>query len=137
MQPAWVPPNLKFEIDDATQPWTWADGTFDFVHMRYLSGAIADWPALFRQAYRCCRPGGWVESGEVDVEFLSDDGTTDDPVLETWSTVFREGGLGFGRSFTVVKDDLQSKGVLEAGFVDVEVKDFKVCYPFPHQRAPL
>jgi len=46
-EPSRVPPNLKFEIDDATRPWSWDDNRFGFVHMRYLTGAISDWPALF------------------------------------------------------------------------------------------
>jgi len=52
--------------------------------VRYLSGAIPDWPVLFARAFRTCRPGGWAESCERDVEFLSDDETTDPlPALET------------------------------------------------------
>jgi ubiquinone/menaquinone biosynthesis C-methylase UbiE len=109
-------------------PWTWEDGTFDFVHIRYLTGAIPDWPALFAQAFRTCKPGGWTESCECDVEFRSDDGTTNNvPVLEIWNKLFSEGGKKFGRSFTVLKDNLQWKGMEAAGFVNMQVKSFKVC----------
>ncbi|KAK7403536.1 hypothetical protein QQX98_010715 [Neonectria punicea] len=93
IQPHWVPPNVKFEIDDARLPWSWKDDTFDFVHIRYLFGAIHDWKALFRQAYRCCAPGGWVQSCEADVEIRSDDGTTDNiPALKQWARLYSEGG---------------------------------------------
>jgi len=127
MQPSWVPANLKFEIDDATLPWTWADDSFNFVHMRLLSGAIADWAALFRQAYRCCKPGGWVQSGDVDAIFESDDGTLDaNPVLVKWNEMYREASRKISRSFTVVSDDLQSKGIEEAGFADITVVNLKV-----------
>lgn len=51
-QPSWVPPNVKFEIDDAQLEWTYADNDFDFVHTRCLMGSIDDWPRLFSQAFR-------------------------------------------------------------------------------------
>lgn len=52
IQPSWVPPNLKFEVDDAQLDWTYAEADFDFVHIRCLMGSIENWPRLFRQAYR-------------------------------------------------------------------------------------
>lgn len=69
IQSAWVPPNVKFEIDDATLPWSWEDNSFDFIHVRYLFGAIRDWSALFKQAYRCCAPGGWVQHARPTSRF--------------------------------------------------------------------
>ncbi|KAI3574062.1 S-adenosyl-L-methionine-dependent methyltransferase [Fusarium oxysporum f. sp. albedinis] len=101
MQPNWVPPNVKFEIDDATQPWTWPEHTLDFVHIRFLNSAIKDWHALFREAYRCCKPGGYVESGEFDPRYYCDDGTADGvEVIETWNSVFEMGAQKLGYSFT-------------------------------------
>jgi len=127
MQPTWLPPNLRFEIDDATQPWTWSTDTFDFVHIRYLVGAIPDWTALLKEAYRCTKPGGWTQTCEADVTFHSDDNTVEvNPTLETWGKLFREGGRKFGRSFTVLEDDLQQKGMKEAGFTDIQVVNYKV-----------
>lgn len=127
MQPFWVPANLKFEIDDATLTWTWAGDSFDFVHMRYLLGAITDWTALFQEAYRCCKPDGWVQSAEVNGIFESDDGTMNDhPVLIKWNEMFQEAGKKTGRSFCVVTDDLQRKGMIAAGFTDIKVINMKV-----------
>ena len=131
-----MPPNLKFEIDDATLPWTWPGDTFDFIHVRYLLGAISDWTALFRQAFMCCKPGGWVESAEVDGVFESDDGAIDAyPVLARWNDAFREAGRKTGRSFTVISDNLQRKGIEDAGFVGVRVANLKVGTPHPQQSA--
>lgn len=127
IQPTWVPPNLKFELDDATLTWSWKDDTFDFVHMRYLFGAITDWNKLLEEAYRCCKPGGWVQSCEVDALFVSDDGTTENVHgFETWNKLYREGGAKIGRSFTVVEEDLQRKAFEAAGFTDVQVVNYKV-----------
>ncbi|KAL1866293.1 hypothetical protein VTK73DRAFT_4823 [Phialemonium thermophilum] len=127
IQPNWVPPNVKFELDDATQTWSWPDNTFDFVHLRYLFGAISDWNALFAEAYRTCKPGGWVESCEADPLYVSDDGTTDGNYgVERFVQLYREGGKKFGRSFCVIEEDLQLQGMKAAGFVDLQVVNYKV-----------
>jgi ubiquinone/menaquinone biosynthesis C-methylase UbiE len=42
IQPSWVPPNLKFEIEDFTEEWTFPGNTFDYIHMRYLYGSVPD-----------------------------------------------------------------------------------------------
>ncbi|KLO93050.1 uncharacterized protein LW93_6043 [Fusarium fujikuroi] len=124
-QPKWVPPNVRFEIDDATETWTWKDNTFDFVHMRYLFGAIQDWTALYQQAYRVCTPGGWVESVEADIHFRSDDGTAEEQeVYKLCNKLYEEGGKAIGRTFFV--HDLQPKGMEEAGFVDIKTVDYKI-----------
>ncbi|KAF4950541.1 hypothetical protein FSARC_13152 [Fusarium sarcochroum] len=121
VQPEWVPPNLKFEIDDCTKPWTWDENTFDFVHMRYLFGAIKNWNALFKEAYNAVKPGGWVESCESEPMTHSDDGTiTNDGSTAlggTWDKMFIEGGKITGSSLSVLSEDLQMKAMKEAGFV--------------------
>ncbi|KAM0506956.1 hypothetical protein D7B24_005444 [Verticillium nonalfalfae] len=127
-QPTWLPSNLSFEIDDCTRPWTWEANTFDLVHMRLLFGAITDWPALFREAYRTARPGGWCQSCEAECLIRSDDDsiTPDTAMVSSWSRLFVEGAEKFGRSFTVLSDELQRKGMQEAGFVDLHEVNFKV-----------
>ena len=122
-----MPPNLKFEIDDATKEWTWADNTFDFVHLRYLVGAVENWESLMREAYRCCKPGGWVESCEVDGDIVSDDGTAETELgFQTWTRLFREGGAKIGRSFNTIADDLQRPAIEAAGFKDIHVVNYKI-----------
>ncbi|KAM0490103.1 hypothetical protein ACHAP8_011929 [Fusarium lateritium] len=124
-QPKWVPPNVRFEIDDATETWTWKDDTFDFVHMRYLFGAIQDWTALYQQAYRVCKPGGWVESVEADIHFRSDDGTAEEEeVYKLCNKLYEEGGKAIGRTFFV--HELQPKGMADAGLVDIKTVDYKI-----------
>ncbi|KLO83368.1 Uncharacterized protein LW93_15038 [Fusarium fujikuroi] len=124
-QPEWVPPNVRFEIDDAALSWTWGDDEFDFIHIRYVFGAIKDWSALFSEAYRCCIPGGWVQSAEADVEFRCDDGTIDkEPNLKIYKNLFEEGGKILGNPFFVY--DQQVQGFNDAGFEDVTTVDYKV-----------
>lgn len=121
------------QIDDCTQDWTFPDNSLDYIHIRWLVGSIADWASLFRQAYRCLKPGGYLESHEPSSGFESDDGTvTESSALAQWGRFFVGGGEKIGRPFTVFDDDSQVKGMEEAGFVNIEKKDFKVSEPiFP------
>jgi Sec-independent protein secretion pathway component TatC len=57
-----VPPNLKFEIDDCKEVWTFPlSKPFDYIKIRAMGGSIANWPALLRQAYTHLAPGVWIE----------------------------------------------------------------------------
>lgn len=72
IQPSWVPPNCKFLVDDAEAEWT-DSKSFDFIHIRTLSGSIGDWPRLLRQSYDNLSPGGWIEMQEFEVRYGCDD----------------------------------------------------------------
>jgi SAM-dependent methyltransferase len=52
IQPTWVPPNLKFEIDDCEAEWAYPDNHFDYIHIRSLFGCVKDWHRLYAQAMR-------------------------------------------------------------------------------------
>ncbi|RYP93270.1 hypothetical protein DL770_000645 [Monosporascus sp. CRB-9-2] len=125
-QAHWLPPNLKFEVDDVTQPWTYTPDSFDYIHIRWLIGAIPDWNELFKQAYKTLKPGGYLESKESSALLRSDDGTV--PIgsaLDQWGRVFWEAGKKFGRSFRVYEDELQRKAMEAAGFVDIKETVYK------------
>lgn len=127
MQPSWVPPNVKFELDDCNAEWTWPDNTFDFVHMRQMFGAVEDWDAILRQAYRTCKPGGYVETFCSDSTFRSDDGTVkEDSATAQWGKVWNAAGQKMGRPFDVVARDLDKKAMEAAGFVDIEFKEYYI-----------
>ncbi|KAK1756728.1 S-adenosyl-L-methionine-dependent methyltransferase [Echria macrotheca] len=127
MQPTWIPPNMKFEIDDAALAWTYPEGHFDFVHIRYLFGAISDWLGLFKQAFRSLKPGGWIQDCEMDTTFYSDDGTLDGAsAMLKWNQLYRESGAKTGASFNTIADNKQRQYLEEAGFVDVQIKTFKI-----------
>ena len=127
LMPSWVPPNVRFELDDATKPWTWPDNTFDFVHIRFLGGAIKDWTAVFREAYRVLKPGGWLETVEFDPRFMCDDGTgNDQEAFKMWNKLFNESGAKMGSSFTIIEDRVQDTSIVEAGFEKIEGLTHKV-----------
>ncbi|KAL7620130.1 hypothetical protein AAE478_009123 [Parahypoxylon ruwenzoriense] len=125
-QTQWIPPNLRFEVDDITQPWTYKENSFDYIHMRWLVGAIQDWPGLYREVYMTLKPGGWFENKESSCIITSDDGTVfDGSALDQWGKVFVEAGKKCDRSFRVVEDAIQRKAMEEAGFVDIREHYFK------------
>ncbi|KAL9582945.1 MAG: hypothetical protein Q9203_005279 [Teloschistes exilis] len=86
-QPSWVPPNVKFEVDDCEEPWTFTE-KFDVVHARYLAAAIEDWPRLVSQAFQFTKPGGYAEFQDYDLEYYSEDGTLNDDCKFTPKPLF-------------------------------------------------
>ncbi|KAK0750830.1 S-adenosyl-L-methionine-dependent methyltransferase [Schizothecium vesticola] len=128
IQPSWTPPNCKFELDDATKPWPYSDNSLDYVHVRYMIGCFADWPALYREAYRVLKPGGWLEHMECSSGVFSDDGTVPaegGPFAE-WRAVFHEAGKKMNQSFELLDDDQYIKWMEEAGFKGVQSRNTKV-----------
>lgn len=79
IQPAFVPPNVRFYVDDVEDEWAFPpDQAFDYIHSRMMGGSVANWKKLFQQAYANLKPGGWFETQEFEAHYLSDD----DPNLE-------------------------------------------------------
>ncbi|KAI8649801.1 hypothetical protein NCS55_01443000 [Fusarium keratoplasticum] len=134
----WVPSNLKFEIDDCTQRWNFDGCCFDFIHMRDLVGSIKDWPRLFREAFRCASPGGFVESHEQSFIFQSDNKSIEpESALERMGGVFMEAGLKSDYSFTIVDEGTQRKLMEEAGFVDVKEEVKRMPISKKHEDPKL
>ncbi|KAJ2898977.1 uncharacterized protein MKZ38_003546 [Zalerion maritima] len=115
IQPSWVPPNCKFELDNCEQEWTYPDNSLDYIHIRGLVGCVQDWPRLYAQCLRCLKPGGWIEQQEFQLPIASYDGTLpDDCVWHAWGKVFYEAGGKTARTFEVTKS--WEKWLKEAGF---------------------
>lgn len=126
IQPSWVPPNLRFLVDDAESPWLFsASRPFDFIHARDLGGAIADWPRLLRQAYGHLRPGGWIELQEFEVTLRSDDDSLRlAPTLCEFLGRLHEASEAFHRPMNIAEGHRQR--LIEAGFEDVRDEVYKV-----------
>ena len=109
--------------------------------MRYMTGSLSvqGWYDLFKEAFRCTKPGGYFESFEAAPFFTSDDGTvTETSALSQWGKLFVEGGKKIGATFSMVVDGTQTKGMEEAGYVDIEERDFKVSRAeFPQSKPFL
>jgi len=52
IQPVWVPPNVKFIIDDVESPWVEKENFYDYIHVRHMSTAIKNYPAFIGRAYK-------------------------------------------------------------------------------------
>lgn len=92
-----MPANVKFEVDDAEEPWTFQEG-FNLVHVRYLAAAIVDWPKLMRQAFAHTKPGGWAEFQDFDLTYYSEDGSLKkEQNVSKWITTFNDAARRFGR----------------------------------------
>ncbi|KAF4970360.1 hypothetical protein FZEAL_10052 [Fusarium zealandicum] len=126
IQPSWVPPNVKFEIEDCTQEWTFRPDSTDYIHMRWLMGSIKDWNALFSESFRVCKPGGWIESHEASPNISSDDNTIDpNSAMGHWGKFFIEGSKKIGSNFTAAEDGTQKRAMEEAGFINIQEFDFR------------
>ncbi|KAK4199611.1 S-adenosyl-L-methionine-dependent methyltransferase [Triangularia verruculosa] len=119
-QPEWVPPNVKFMIDDVESPWLHPRGHFDYIHSRHTVMAIKDWPRLMRRALECMRPGGWFEMQEV-YHFpisLNDSMPANHPIARYWSLI-NEGLGNLGVNFHSAAGGKLADMMRDVGFVNV------------------
>ncbi|KAE9578022.1 hypothetical protein CGMCC3_g5757 [Colletotrichum fructicola] len=64
--PEFVPPNVKFEIDDLDEEWTYSR-PFDYIHSRTMNSSINDWPLYLKKVFNHLTPGGYFELQEADL----------------------------------------------------------------------
>ncbi|KAL5627009.1 hypothetical protein FOBRF1_001352 [Fusarium oxysporum] len=126
IQPAVVPPNVKFVIDDCLLDWTWPEDHFDFIHIRAMYGSVPDWVDLYSKAYTHLAPGGWIQDLEMDVKLQSDHvKLPPDHVFNVWADAFYRAGQKMGRSFDICKGHTMRDNLKAAGFVDIVEKKIK------------
>ncbi|KAA8909859.1 S-adenosyl-L-methionine-dependent methyltransferase, partial [Sphaerosporella brunnea] len=121
IQPPWVPPNCRFEVDDVEKPWTYPPDSFDFIHLRNLAQALTDWPGVLKHAYRCLKPGGYIELAEICAVIECDDGSLDasNPIKQ-WSDRLGEAMVKIKRP-PAATEQLLVDNLKKAGFTDVTV----------------
>ncbi|TDZ31930.1 Secondary metabolism regulator LAE1 [Colletotrichum spinosum] len=123
MQPAFVPPNVQFQIDGAEEPWTFSD-PFDYIHSRLMTGSISNWEKCVQKCYDNLAPGGYLELNETDIAPECDDGTLKEdsaPVrsVRLWYEAMEALGTPF-ETFSRMKDVL-----IKIGFDNVHMQRFK------------
>ncbi|EXA36829.1 hypothetical protein FOVG_12710 [Fusarium oxysporum f. sp. pisi HDV247] len=100
IQPNFIPPNCRFEVDDINKEWTFAENKFDFIHIRYMTGTVPDWTELLKKAQRHLKPGGWIEHVELWGDARADDDTmSPESPLKTWVKIFEQVGEKIGNPF--------------------------------------
>ena len=121
---------MNSEIEDCTRDWTFEPETFDYIHIRWLIGSVSDWEAVFTEAYKALKPGGYLESFEGAAIVESDDNTVSETsALGQWGKIFINFGESIGRPFTIVPDEVQKKAMHAAGFVEIDEANYKVRTP--------
>ncbi|KAK4124828.1 S-adenosyl-L-methionine-dependent methyltransferase [Parathielavia appendiculata] len=120
IQPEWVPPNVRFMVDDVESPWLHPRNYFDYVHSRHTVMAIKDWPRLMRRTLEHLRPGGWFEMQEVYHFPISVNNSMppDHPVAQYWSLI-NEGLGNLGINFHAAANGRLAEMMRDVGFVNV------------------
>ena len=116
IQPEYVPPNCRFEIDDSEDEWLYSE-TFDYVHLRMMFHCFKDHLGVMRSAFEHMRPGGYMEWQEWLGVLQSTDDSIRGTALEKWSRLYVEAGARLGRDMLAPKKYKQ--WMIDAGFVDV------------------
>jgi SAM-dependent methyltransferase len=135
IQPEWVPPNVRFIVDDIASEWLNPDNYFDLVHARHMGAAIKDWDHVLASTYAQLKPGGWLEFCEFDYWPSCDDGTmTPNNLQYRWHELVTE---GMAKASVNLHIALELKGKVErAGFKNVTERIMKVPLgPWP--KNPL
>ncbi|KAK1992847.1 S-adenosyl-L-methionine-dependent methyltransferase [Colletotrichum falcatum] len=124
IQPDWVPPNVKFEIDDVESPWIY-NQKFDFIFSRYMNGALADWPTYIKRVYENLSPGGWAEFQDWSFLLSSDDGSIEGSETLRWSHLFLEAAKVYDRE-SQVGPKLEALVRENTGLVNVRHRPYKI-----------
>lgn len=119
IQPEYVPPNCRFEVDDAEDEWVFSH-KFDFIHSRFMSGSISNFPDLFGMCFENLNPGGWVEMVDYYVKLQAVDDSLVGTALEKWNDCVIEGVKRMGKNALACAK--YKRQMEEAGFVDVVEK---------------
>ncbi|KAJ5408587.1 hypothetical protein N7509_002470 [Penicillium cosmopolitanum] len=124
IQPAWVPPNCRFEVDDFEETWTYSQ-KFDYIHGREMEGSIRDHDTLFERALENLNPNGWLEMASMEVNSYSDDDThlQAPNILEIGKNLHTASKL-FGKDMSSISS--WKERMEKAGFVNVKEEILKL-----------
>ncbi|KAB8226133.1 S-adenosyl-L-methionine-dependent methyltransferase [Aspergillus novoparasiticus] len=113
LQPQFVPSNARFLVDDYEDDWIYQD-QFDFIHGRYLAGAVKDWYT---------KPEGWVEFQDWDVDVYSEDGSIKGTSVEKYYSVVC--GSFTKAGFIISPCPHLGEWLQEAGFEEIHVEKYR------------
>ncbi|KAI0168325.1 S-adenosyl-L-methionine-dependent methyltransferase [Pestalotiopsis sp. NC0098] len=121
--PKYAGQNLFWEIDNAELEWLRPPNFYDLIHFRNMDGAFRDWPFVYEQAFKVCKPGGWIEVMDWDL-WNSENYLAHVPpesgvhrCARDWKAAAMESG------YLIENAHLKSHLLTDAGFEDVKVWD--------------
>ncbi|KIL95421.1 hypothetical protein FAVG1_00158 [Fusarium avenaceum] len=126
IQPTWVPPNVKFLIDDIEDEWLNGDD-FDFVHLRNMIPILKSPVLLLKQIHANMKPGAWVELQDVDGQVHTDDNSIpeDWPLKRFTEIILQAFALYETNAHAAV---FGGQYLAEAGFVNIKHNFIKLPY---------
>ncbi|KAK4155427.1 S-adenosyl-L-methionine-dependent methyltransferase [Chaetomidium leptoderma] len=96
-QPSYVPPNVKFEVDDVEDPWVHPT-KFDWIFSRYMAASIHDWPKLMSNIFENLTPGGYGEFQDFNLLYYSEDSSLAPTApLREWISTLCDAAQSLGR----------------------------------------
>ncbi|KAI1393582.1 S-adenosyl-L-methionine-dependent methyltransferase [Hypoxylon trugodes] len=120
-----VPQNVYWEIDDAELEWERPPNQYDLVHLRDMTGSFSDWQYIYRSAFSCIKPGGWIEVLDFDDRMVN------------FQALFAPGSIAYkvaqdldeacvlhGRPRGV--SHLEPRFLVNAGYVDVQLTEHAI-----------
>ncbi|KAI8958607.1 S-adenosyl-L-methionine-dependent methyltransferase [Daldinia sp. FL1419] len=127
IQPQWVPPNVRFMVDDVESEWLHPLNHFDYIHSRHTIMAIKDWDQLLKTSYEHLKPGGWLELQEIYHFPMSSNNTLrqDHPVAEYWKYV-DQGLERLGVNFRLSDEGRIAALMRQCGYINVTERVFHV-----------
>ncbi|KAK3062945.1 hypothetical protein LTS18_003057, partial [Coniosporium uncinatum] len=121
IQPAFVPTNLSFVIDDVEEEWLYSH-KFDFIHARLMAGSLKDWQGVVNSAFEWLEPGGWFELQDYLLPCKCNDDTYENTNLAKWDQFMLQASKIGQRP---MDEALNYRKYLEnAGFVDIVERMF-------------
>ncbi len=122
--------NTSFALMDATQPLSFADGSFDLVNGRHLISFLRgdQWPDLLRECYRITRPSGIIRLVGTELS-----GITNSPAFHRAVNLFIEALQKAGRGLTPLSPTIGvmaqlAQLVSEAGYENVQLYPYLIDF---------
>ncbi|EXK76095.1 hypothetical protein FOQG_19146 [Fusarium oxysporum f. sp. raphani 54005] len=135
IMPNWVPPNLKFQIDDCGREWTFKESSFDYIHARDLNGSV-NWCEFTKEVFRALAPGGVAEFHEGPIKFRSRKVTlAKESYMNRWGEFFRAVREKRRRPFLVANNETLQQEMAAAGFKDITAYEYEIPIgPWPESE---
>ncbi len=121
LPPSSVPPNCRFEIDDAEDDWTFTS-KLDFIHGRALLTCFDNPRNVLQNAFVGLAPGGFLEMQECLFPFSFASPPPDDCAFVMWNDLLKEASEKMGRPWSNGRnykrwmEEIGFEGVVERRF---------------------
>lgn len=85
---------------------------------------------MYREAFRCLKPGGWLEHTEFNAVIRCDDGSVPEgSAYEQWNDFFAQAGEKCRKSFVVTENGQNVGWMKNAGFIGkIRTRNFKLPF---------